>query len=108
MRVGMGETLTVHGRRSGRPQRIPVVVPAVDGVRYLVSTRGESDWVKNVRADPNVEVGHTGYVATEIPVDQRAPIIAAYRPLAGKAVDSYWRRLPSDTDHPVFQLTQKT
>ena len=30
------------------------VVPEVDGVKYLVSTGGETEWVKNVRADPNV------------------------------------------------------
>jgi len=29
----------------------PVVVPEVDGVKYLVSTRGETEWVKNVRAN---------------------------------------------------------
>lgn len=104
MKAGMGQTLTVT-RRSGGQQRIPVVVPEVDGIRYLVSTRGESDWVKNVRADDHVRVGDVGYVATELPVDQRGPVIAAYRPLAGKVVDGYWRKLPDDADHPVFRLT---
>lgn len=98
------QTLTVT-RRSRGQQRIPVVVPEVEGVKYLVSTRGESDWVKNVRANPNVELDDVGYVAAEIPVDQRAPILAAYRPLAGKVVEGYWRRLPDDADHPVFALT---
>ncbi|CAN3126985.1 nitroreductase/quinone reductase family protein [Mycobacterium sp. smrl_JER01] len=106
MVFGMGETLTVTGRRSGHPQQIPVVVPEVDGVRYLVSTRGESDWVKNVRANPQVKVGHTAYIAAEIPVEQRAPVMAVYRPLAGKVVESYWRQLPADADHPVFRLTE--
>ena len=96
-------TLTVP-RRSGGPQRIPVVVPEVDGVKYLVSTRGESDWVKNVRVHPNVEVNGTRYVANEIPVEHRARILAAYRPLAGKVVEGYWRKLPDDADHPVFAL----
>ncbi|MDY6998309.1 MAG: nitroreductase/quinone reductase family protein [Actinomycetota bacterium] len=99
------QTLTVTRRRSGRPQQIPVIVPEVDGVKYLVSTRGEADWVKNVRADPRVTVGDTGYVAAEVLVAQRAPILAAYRPLAGKVVEGYWRKLPDDADHPVFALT---
>ncbi len=103
--VGNSQTLTVTRRSSGQPQQIPVVVPEVDGVKYLVSTRGESDWVKNVRAQPRVTLGGTGYVAAEIPVEQRAPVIAAYRPLAGKVVESYWKRLPDDADHPVFALT---
>jgi F420H(2)-dependent quinone reductase len=105
--VGGSVTLTVTKRVSKQPQKIPVVVPEVDGVKYLVSTRGETEWVKNVRAIPDVIVGKQKYVATEIPVEQRAPIIAAYRPLAGKVVEGYWKQLPSDVDHPVFALTPK-
>jgi hypothetical protein len=51
--IGGSATLTVTRRASKQPQQIPVVVPEVEGVRYLVSTRGESEWVRNVRADPN-------------------------------------------------------
>ena len=92
--VGNSQTLTVTKRVSKQPQQIPVVVPEVDGVKYLVSTRGEAEWVKNVRADPNVKLGDAKYVATEVPVADRAPIIAAYRPLAGKVVEGYWKELP--------------
>jgi F420H(2)-dependent quinone reductase len=105
--VGGSQTLIVTKRGSKQPQQIPVVVPEVDGVKYLVSTRGESQWVKNVRADPNVALGKAKYVASEVPVEQRAPILAAYRPLAGKVVEGYWRELPDDADHPVFALTPK-
>ncbi len=98
------QTLTVTGRRTGRPQRIPVIVAEVQGVKYLVSTRGETDWVKNVRVDPHVKVGDTGYLAAEVLVEGRAPILAGYRALAGKAVENYWRQLPEDADHPVFAL----
>jgi hypothetical protein len=103
--VGGSQTLTVIKRASGQPQQIPVVVPEVDGIRYLVSTRGESEWVRNVRAEPTVVLGRTKFIASELPVEQRAPIIAAYRPLAGKVVDGYWKQLPDDADHPVFALT---
>jgi hypothetical protein len=103
--VGNSETLTVTKRGSGLAQHIPVVVPELNGVKYLVSTRGESQWVKNVRADPRVTVGSTPYLATEIPVEQRAPILAVYKPKAGRVVDGYWRELPEDADHPVFALT---
>ena len=106
--IGNSETLTVTKRVSKQPQEIPVVVPDVDGVKYLVSTRGETEWVRNVRADPNVMVGKTRYVAAEVPVEQRAPILAVYRPLAGKVVEGYWRQLPDDADHPVFALTPAT
>jgi hypothetical protein len=105
--VGNSETLTVTKRVSKQPQKIPVVVPEVDGVKYLVSTRGETEWVKNVRADPTISLSATTYVASEIPVGDRAPILAVYRPLAGKVVEGYWRQLPDDADHPVFALTLK-
>lgn len=103
--VGNSQTLTVTKRVSKQSQQIPVVVPVVGGVKYLVSTRGEAEWVRNVRADPNVKLGDTKYVATEVPVEERAPIIAAYRPLAGKVVEGYWKELPDDADHPTFALT---
>lgn len=103
--VGNSETLTVVRRVSKQPQQIPVVVPEVAGIKYLVSTRGETEWVRNIRADATVEVGKVRYVAAEVPIEQRAPIIAAYKPLAGKIVDGYWRKLPDDADHPVFALT---
>lgn len=103
--VGNSVTLNVTRRASKQPQKIPVVVPEVGGTKYLVSTRGESEWVKNVRADPHVTLDGKKYVATEVPVEQRAPIIAAYRPLAGKVVEGYWQQLPSDADHPTFALT---
>ncbi len=103
--VGNSETLTVTKRGSRQPQRIPVVVPEVDGVKYLVSTRGESQWVKNVRADPHVTVGSANYLAREVPVDQRAPILAAYKPKAGRVVEGTGGTSPDDGDHPVFALT---
>ena len=106
--IGGSQTLTVTARGSKQPQRVPVVVPELDGIRYLVSTRGESDWVRNVRAEPNVQVGRTRYVATEVPVAKRAPILAVYRPLAGKVVEGYWQQLPDDADHPVFALRPAT
>ena len=43
--------LEVPGRRSERSVRLPVVVAAVGGERYLVSMLGEgADWVRNLRA----------------------------------------------------------
>lgn len=108
MAFGIGGTQTlVITRRSGGTQRIPVVVPEVAGVKYLVSTRGESDWVGNVRADPDIELGGRFYTAAEVPVPDRGPIIAVYRPMAGRVVEDYWRKLPADADHPVFALAPR-
>jgi len=42
--------LEVRGRVSGEPRRVPVNLLEVDGRRYLVSARGQGEWVRNVRA----------------------------------------------------------
>jgi hypothetical protein len=103
------ETLTVTRRGSAEFQHIPVVSVEVGGTRYLVSTRGESQWVKNVRVNPTVTLtdksGAVTYVAHETPDSQRQPILVAYRQKAGRAVSGYFRKLPDPADHPVFQLT---
>jgi F420H(2)-dependent quinone reductase len=110
MKMGVGGSveLVVRRRSTGEEQHIPVIPVDVDGGRYLVSTRGESDWVRNVRASGHAELrgkNETGsFRAVELPVEQRSPIIAAYRAKAGKTVDTYFKKLPDDTDHPVFRL----
>ena len=45
-----GPTLTVRGRRTGRPIRTPVPTLEFKGARYLVSGGGETHWVRNLRA----------------------------------------------------------
>ena len=59
MATGMSNTekLTVTRRRSKQRQEVPVIPVEVSGTKYVVSTRGESEWVKNLRADPNVTIG---------------------------------------------------
>jgi deazaflavin-dependent oxidoreductase (nitroreductase family) len=41
--------LAVRGRSSGQMRTTPVNVLTVDGQRYLVAPRGETNWVKNLR-----------------------------------------------------------
>lgn len=109
MATGMSNTekLTVTRRRSKQRQEIPVITVDVGDTKYLVSTRGESEWVKNLRADPNATIGSTAYVAREIPEQDRQPILTAYRAKAGRAVEGYFRQLPREADHPVFVVTPK-
>lgn len=107
---GEVSTLTVLGRRSGRPQHVPVIPVEVDDMQYLVSPYGDSQWVRNLRASSVAELSHRGRAtlvarAVEVPVADRAPIITAYRKAASRAVDSFFTRMPDPGDHPVFQLT---
>ncbi len=49
--------LTVTGRRSGRPRQRPVRAVRDDDTLYAVAMMGErSDWLRNVRKEPRVEV----------------------------------------------------
>jgi deazaflavin-dependent oxidoreductase (nitroreductase family) len=106
-------TLVTSGRRSGEAREIPVVPVEHEGARYLVSVRGESEWVRNARASGTLELqcrrdGSGRFRAVEVPAEQRDPIIAAYRAKTGRAVEGYWRKLPDAVDHPTFRLEPAT
>lgn len=107
--IAGAETLVVT-TRSGRTQQIPVISVDVDGAKFLVSTRGESQWVRNLRTTPVLTLTTKGssasFTATEIPVELRPPVLKAYRAKAGKTVDGYFAKLPDAADHPVFRLTR--
>ncbi|WP_250556195.1 nitroreductase/quinone reductase family protein [Pseudonocardia lacus] len=79
-------SLEVVGRRSGRVVSLPLVPVRLDGEVYLVSMLGEANWVRNVRAaggEAVLEHGRRDAVRLlELPVEQRAPIIARYLELA--------------------------
>jgi F420H(2)-dependent quinone reductase len=109
--ISGSETLSVTKRGSKEPQKIPVLTIDVDGTKYLVSTRGESQWVKNVAVDPNVELttksGSTKYIANLVSVEKRQPILDAYKVKAGKVVEGYFAKLPDPADHPVYTLSPK-
>jgi deazaflavin-dependent oxidoreductase (nitroreductase family) len=103
-------TLTVTGRRTGEPRKVPVIPVDIGEHRYLVSPYGESDWVRNLRAAGRGALSRRGHAeifdATEVPPEQREAIITRYRELAGHSVDKCFTRLPAPTDHPVFQVGQ--
>ena len=99
------KTLKIKRRESGEVQKIPVITAEFDGNTYLVSTRGESDWVKNLRAaDGKLELNGEAFIGMEVHPEQREPVIEAYREKAGKTVDGYFKKLPDAADHPVFML----
>jgi len=98
--------LEVSGRRSGRSVRLPVVVAAVGGERYLVSMLGEgADWVRNVRAaGGEVALRHgrrEGVHLEEVVAPElRAPVLKAYLKRAPNAN----AHVPIDKDAPLAEF----
>ncbi|WP_410563560.1 nitroreductase family deazaflavin-dependent oxidoreductase [Amycolatopsis sp. cmx-4-61] len=74
--------LTVVGRKSGEPRSVPVNLLTVDGVRYLVAPRGETQWVRNLRAagQGTLRVGRRVETFTfrELGHDEKPGILRAY------------------------------
>ena len=110
MRFGISgtEALAVRGRRSGTVHWVPVIPVAHEGARYLVSPRGETEWVRNLRAAGGGDLGPwtetRPFHAAELSAAERPPVIAAYRAVAGRAVKSFFEAMPDAADHPVFRI----
>lgn len=99
LKLGHVEELTVAGRRSGVADHVPVVPVQVGARRYLVAPYGVSDWVKNLRVAGEGELqGHdrpTRFRAREVPIEQRGPVLDAYRQVGGRTVEGVSGRCPT-------------
>lgn len=75
--------LAVRGRKSGEWRTTPVnPLTLADGARYLVAPRGNTQWVRNLRAVGTGEL-HIGrkvepFTATEVADDDKPAILRAY------------------------------
>src|SRR5579859_7473313 len=74
--------LAVRGRKSGEWRTTPVNPLTIDGQRYLVSPRGNTQWVRNMRVAGGGElrIGRRveKFTATELPVEERPAVLRAY------------------------------
>ena len=74
--------LAVRGRTSGEWRTTPVNPITLDGVRYLVAPRGNTQWVRNIRAARGGElrIGRKAepFAATEVADDDKPAILRAY------------------------------
>lgn len=55
--IAGSHALRVRGRKTGRYRSVVVNVLAVDGRRFVVSPRGNTQWARNARAAGQVETG---------------------------------------------------
>lgn len=108
MKLRLVPTLAVRGRTSGEWRTVPVNVLEMDGARYLVAPRGDTQWVRNLRAAGTGELRIKGrteaFSATEVADPDQQPIIDAYLARWGSQVKSQFADLPDAKDHPVFRI----
>lgn len=112
-RLGRVPALIVRGRKSGRLLTVPMGEPLeFEGRRYLVSGRGETHWVRNLRAARRGEFRMHGtarpFRATEITGPDHDRVVDAYRRKVGHSVDPYFREIPDPAAHPVFRMERVT
>ncbi|MEU3709841.1 nitroreductase family deazaflavin-dependent oxidoreductase [Streptomyces catenulae] len=112
--------LSVRGRKSGAWRRVPVNPMTYEGARYLVSARGESDWVRNMRAagGGQLRVGRRtrAFTAVELAPGETPELLRAYLRRWGWEVKAYFGEITADSSdeelriaaprHPVFRLTE--
>jgi deazaflavin-dependent oxidoreductase (nitroreductase family) len=111
--------LSVPGRSTGRVQRIPVNPHTHAGGLYLVSARGHSQWVRNMRVAGGGElrVGRRvrEFTAVELPDAEKLPVLRSYLRKWGWEVEQYFQGVTARSsdeeivtaapDHPVFRIT---
>jgi deazaflavin-dependent oxidoreductase (nitroreductase family) len=124
--LGPNALLTVRGRKSGLLRTTPVAVVDIDGRRWIISTFGEVNWARNLRADPEATIRIKGRElkvrATELSVAERASFFRdVLRPyvkriplgsfLIGRMLGA--REILADPEeaankHPVFELVLRS
>jgi deazaflavin-dependent oxidoreductase (nitroreductase family) len=118
LNVRGAQVLAVRGRKSGQWRTVPVYPLTFEGQQYLVAPRGETEWVRNLRASGKGELRRrsktTPFLATEVSDEEKPPLLHAYVQrwtaesvrefdISGKdASDEELRRIAPN--HPVFRI----
>ena len=112
------QTLAVRGRKSGEMRTTPVNPFELDGNTYLLAPRGNTQWVRNMRAAGEGELRSGRKVrhfhASEVPDSEKLPLMRLYMDKwswevkgflgidADASDEELERILP---DHPAFVLS---
>jgi deazaflavin-dependent oxidoreductase (nitroreductase family) len=121
-RFGIGvagsRVLEVRGRRTGEWRRTPVNPLSFEGDRYLVAPRGNTQWVRNLRAasEGRLRVGRRTepFAAVEVPDEAKVALLRAYLERWKWEVGVFFGGVGPDStdeelariapDHPVFRI----
>jgi deazaflavin-dependent oxidoreductase (nitroreductase family) len=110
--------LRVRGRKSGEWRETPVNLLTIDGQRYLVAPRGETQWVRNIRVSGAGELRLGRKVepirVVELSDDEKPPILRAYLKRWKAEVGVFFEGVSADSPeddvrriapkHPVFRI----
>jgi len=112
--------LRVRGRNSGQWRTTPVNVLTLGSERYLVAPRGETQWVRNMRAAGGGELvlGRRveAFRAEEVPDADRVEVLRVYLRRWKFEVGRFFDGVSADSpdselqriapEHPVFRLAE--
>ena len=113
--------LSVRGRKSGEWRSTPVNPLGYAGHRYLVSPRGHTQWVRNLRVAGGGELRLGRHVevftATELPDEQKPELLREYLRRWKFEVGMFFEGVGPDAPeeklleiapgYPVFQITTR-
>jgi deazaflavin-dependent oxidoreductase (nitroreductase family) len=112
--------LAVKGRTSGEWRTTPVNLLSHDGRRYLIAPRGETQWVRNLRAAGTGELRLGKHAETfrgrELTDDEKVPVLRAYLKRWKAEVGIFFEGTGPDSSddqiraiapkHPAFEVDQ--
>ena len=111
--VSGSRVLEVKGRSSGQPRRTPVNLLNLDGKEFLVAPRGETEWVKNVRAsggqlDLLLGRKRQAFRATELDGDEQVRVLRAYLKKWKFEVGAFFDGVGPDASDEEFRASAKS
>jgi deazaflavin-dependent oxidoreductase (nitroreductase family) len=116
--------MSVKGRKTGKTRRNPVGLFKLNGRRYLFSTFGDVNWVRNLRAAKTAMIRQGWHTRKVVPIELslsetaevlKGAIAPAFLGLGGKIFGSHFPLKPDDPiskfveeakRHPVFELRE--
>ncbi len=104
--------LAVKGRRSGEWRTTPVNLLEHDGHRYLVSARGEGQWVRNLRVAGTGEL-RAGrrteeFRGRELSAEEKLPVLRAYLKRWKFEVGAFFDGIgPDSSDQEILAIAGK-
>lgn len=110
--LGGANSLTVKGKTSGEPRTVPVNPLTLNGAEYLVAPRGETHWVRNLRASTEADLTlgrkHRHIRTVELSESERPAVIAAYLDRWGNITRSHFGTVKDPDATELARLSART